>query len=145
MKIINIKKKKMKLLTKEQQSYQNAKLCYICIEKIKDKHAKDRKLSYSQGLLSLCRHSAHSICDLKYSVPKKIPIAFHNGSNYDCHFAIKELEKFKKQFTCLGENTEKYITFTVPVEKEFTKIDKNEEEITKMHPTDYNLMIAQDL
>ena len=83
---------------------------------------------------------------LKYSVPKKIPIAFHNGSNYDCHFAIKELaEKFKKQFTCLGESTEKYITFTVPVEKEFTKIDKNEEEITKMHPTDYNLMIAQDL
>ena len=43
MKIINIKKKKMKLLTKEQQSYQNAKLCYICKEKIKDKHAKDRK------------------------------------------------------------------------------------------------------
>ena len=26
-------------------------------------------------------------------------------------------EKFKKQVTCLGENTEKYITFTVPIEK----------------------------
>ena len=35
-------------------------------------------------------------------------IAFHNGSNYD-HFITKELaEKFKKEFTCLGENTEKY-------------------------------------
>ena len=31
---------------------------------------------------------------------------------------IKELaEEFKKQFICLGENTEKYITFTVPIEK----------------------------
>ena len=74
----------------------------------------------------------HSICNLKYSVPKKIPIVFHNGSNYDYHFIIKELaEEFKKQFTCLGENTEKYKTFTVPIGKEVTKIDKNGEEITK--------------
>ena len=46
------------------------------------------------------RGSAHSICNLKYSV-----------SNYEYHFIIKELaEEFKKQFTCLGENTVKYIT-----------------------------------
>ena len=54
------------------------------------------------------RSAAHSICDLKYNVPKKIPIVFHNGSNYDYHFIIKELaEEFKKQFTWLGESTEK--------------------------------------
>ena len=52
--------------------------------------------------------AAHSICNLKYSVATKIPIAFHNGSNYDYHFIIKELaEEFKKQFTCLGENNKK--------------------------------------
>ena len=57
---------------------------------------------------------------------------FHNGSNHDYHFIIKEsAEEFKKQFTCLGENTEKYITFTVPIEKEVTKINKSGEEITK--------------
>ena len=34
MKIINFKNKKMKLLTKEQQeSYKNAKICYVCKEK----------------------------------------------------------------------------------------------------------------
>ena len=45
---------------------------------------------------------------------------------------IKGLAKeFKKQFTCLGENIEKYITFTVPVEKEVTRIDKHGEKITK--------------
>ena len=64
-------------------------------------------------------------------MPKKIPIVFYNGSNYDHNFIIKDLaENFKKQFTCLGENAEKYITFTVPVEKEVTIIDKNGEEIT---------------
>ena len=62
---------------------------------------------------------------------RKIPIAFHNGSNYDYHFIIKEFaEKFKRQFTCLGENTEKYINFTVPIEKEVTRIDKNREGVT---------------
>ena len=59
-----------------------------------------------------CRGAAHSIYNLKYKLPKKIPIAFHNGSNCDYHLIIKELaEEFEKQFTCLGENIEKYVTF----------------------------------
>ena len=41
------------------------------------------------------------------------------------------MEEFKKQFTCLWENTENYIIFAVPREKEVTRIDKNEEEDTK--------------
>ena len=48
---------------------------------------------------------------------KKIPVDLI--SNYDYHFIIKELAKeFKKQFTYLGENTDKCITFIVPIEKE---------------------------
>ena len=39
MKIINFKKKKMKLLIKEQQeSYGNAKICYICKEKFENEY-----------------------------------------------------------------------------------------------------------
>ena len=45
---------------------------------------------------------------------------------------IKEFaQEFKKQFTCLGENTEKYITFIVPIENKVARIDKKGEEITK--------------
>ena len=59
-------------------------------------------------------------------------VHFHNGSNYDYRYIIKELaEEFKEQFTCLEENTEKYITFAVPIEKEVTKPYKNGKEITK--------------
>ena len=37
------------------------------------------------------------ICNLKYGVSKEISIVFHNGSNYDYHFIIKELtEEFEK-------------------------------------------------
>ena len=43
-KIINFKKTKMKLLTKEQQeSYENGKICYICKENIENKYLKDKK------------------------------------------------------------------------------------------------------
>ena len=69
---------------------------------------------------------------MKYRAPKKILIVFHNRPNYNYHFIIKELaEEFKKQFTCLGENTENYITFTVRIEKVVKRIDKNGEKITK--------------
>ena len=80
------------------------------------------------------RSTAHSVCNcnLKNSVSKNIPTAFHNGSIYDYQFNTKELEEeFRKQFTCLGENNEKYITFTVLIEKEVTRIDANREEIRK--------------
>ena len=43
MKIISFKKK-MKLLTKEQQeSYKNAKIYYICKEQFRNKYVKDKK------------------------------------------------------------------------------------------------------
>ena len=57
-------------------------------------------------------------------------MVFHN----DYHFIIKELaEEFEGECECLGENTEKYITFSVPIKKEITKKDKNgTDKITKI-------------
>ena len=73
-------------------------------KKTKDKHAKDKKYCkvrdhchYTGGY----RGDAYSICNLKCTVPKKIHIAFHNGSNYDYPFTRKELaEEFQKQLIC---------------------------------------------
>ena len=74
------------------------------------------------------RGAAHNICNLRYKVPKEIPVVFHNGSTYDYHFIIKELVKESEvNFDCLGENTEKYITFSVPFKK---KIENKNLEIT---------------
>ena len=53
---------------------------------------------------------------------------FHNGSTYDYHFIIKKLvQEFEANFECIGENTEKYITFSVPIKK---KIENRNIEIT---------------
>ena len=68
------------------------------------------------------RGAAHSICNLRYKTPKETPKVFHNGSTYDCHFITNKLAKeFDGQLQSLGENTEKYITFSVPISK---KLDK---------------------
>ena len=80
------------------------------------------------------RGAANDICNLRYKIPKEIPVVFNNGSTYDYHFIIKELaEEFEGEFECLGENTEKYITFSVPIKKETTKKDKDgNDKITKI-------------
>ena len=63
--------------------------------------------------------SFHDICNLRHKIPKETPAIFLNGSTYDYHFITNELaEKFECQFECLRQNTEKYITFSVPIEKE---------------------------
>ena len=106
------------------------KVYYICKENFENKCLEDKEY---RKIRDHCRYrreyrgAPHSICNLKYSLSKKIPVVFHNGSNYDYHFIIKEITKrIKKQFTCLGQKTEKYVTFIVPTEKEVTRIDKME-------------------
>ena len=80
-----------------------------------------------------------------YSVPKEICIAFHNSS------LTKEEKEFDGQFIYLGENTEKYITFSVTIKQlviriitiiirvirfivvtKVIRIDKKRKEITKV-------------
>ena len=52
-------------------------------------------------------------------MPNEIPVISHNGSNYDYRFIIKELaQELEGEFECLGENTEKCKTFSVPIEKD---------------------------
>ena len=62
--------------------------------------------------------AAHDICNLRYKIPKEILGVFHNGCTYDYHFIIKQLAKESVgEFECLGENSEKYITFSAPIKK----------------------------
>ena len=75
MKIINSKKKKNEVIKKEQQeSYENAKICSVCKEKFDNKYFKDEKHDKVRDYCHYTeeyRGAAHSICNLKYSVPKK--------------------------------------------------------------------------
>ena len=68
-----------------------------------------------------------------------------NGYNYDYYFITKELlEEHEGHFICLGENTDKYITFLVPMAKEITRIGKKEKKSPRPSLTDYNFLIVKD-
>ena len=49
------------------------------------------------------------------------------------------------QFSCLGESIEKYITFTVPIEREVRRNEKVEIKLQKNYLTYNSLWIPQDL
>ena len=127
-KIINYEKKKMiSLTTEEKVHYNKQKVCYIC-KKVFNNDKKQQKVRDHCHCTGKYRGAAHNICNLRYKIPKEIPVVFHNGSTYDYHFIIKELAKeFQGNFECLGENTEKYITFSVPIKK---RIENKDLEIT---------------
>ena len=116
----------MTLLTSDDASlYQSQKVCYICKKGFCYDKKQEKKFKLYKKVRDHChftgkfRGAAHSICNLRYKVPQEIPVNIHNGSKYDYHFIIKELaEEFKgEDFECLGENTEKYISFSVPIKK----------------------------
>ena len=110
--IINIPQKPMDPLTEQEViDFNNAKECFICNREFTDADKKCRDHDHYTGKY---RGAAHNSCNLMYKVPKSIPIVFHNGSKYDFHLIIKHLAKhFNGPFSCLGENTEKYITFSI--------------------------------
>ena len=75
MKMIKFKKKKIKLLTKDQQElYENVKICDICKEKFENKYLKDKRYGRVRDHCLYTREyrcAVHSKCNLKYKVPKK--------------------------------------------------------------------------
>ena len=124
-KIINYEKKKMISLTKEEKiHYNEQEICYICkkeFDTIDKKHYKVRDHCHYTGKH---RGAAHNICNLRYKIFKEIPVVFHSGSIYDYHFIIKEFVKESDgNFECFGENTEKYITFSVSIKKKIENKD----------------------
>ena len=124
MKIINHEKNEITPLThKENNFYNEQEICYICKETFcMDKYDKDyvnrKKVKDHCHYTENFRGAAHSKCNLNYKVQKEIPIIIHNGS-YDTYFIINQLAiEFEGELNCIGDNMEKYITFSVPNKKE---------------------------
>ena len=75
-KIINCEKKVMTPLTKEEEEdYNNQKVCHICKKEFIDDKVRDH--CHYTGKY---RGAAHNTCNLRYKIPKNIPVIFHNGS-----------------------------------------------------------------
>ena len=117
-KIIDYEEKEMIPLTKEEKLfYKKQKACHICEEKFcLDKD--DETYINRKKVKDHCHYTGKLKCKLNYKVTKDLLVIIHNAS-YDTHFIINQVaEEFKGELNCIGENMEKYITFSVPIKKE---------------------------
>ena len=109
-KIANIKPKKMIITKEEEKQFDKASDCWICGEKL----GYDDKVRDHCHYTGRYRGAAHNKCNLNYSIPKGVPVFFHNLSGYDSHLFIRSLgsPNPKENIECIPNNEEKYITFT---------------------------------
>ena len=78
MKIINYEKKKMIPVTgKKRETHENQKNCYICEQEFCTDENGKKEFKLQQKVRDHChytgkyRGAAHSICNLRYKIPKK--------------------------------------------------------------------------
>ena len=106
-----MKKKMIPLTNEQEESYENAKIRYICKKIFRHKYSNDKtyhEVRNHRHYTGKYRGAGPIICNLKYSKLKEISVIFHNKLNYDYYFIIKELAKeFEGYVNCLGENTKK--------------------------------------
>ena len=112
-KIINYEKKEMIPLTKKEEKRHNKQnVCHICTDdnnnkrfSTDDNNKKYHKVRDHCHYTEKYRGAAHDICNLRYNIPKEIPVVFHNGSTYDYHFIIKvSRRKYRKIHNFFGAN-----------------------------------------
>ena len=121
--------KKMVMTPKDKIDYKKATICHICesgIPKVCD-DPRFKKVRDHCHLTGKFRGAAHSMCNLKYRLPKFFPVIFHNLSGYDSHLFIKNLGKSEGKIGCIPNNEEKYISFSKHILVDKFKNKKGEE------------------
>ena len=99
------------LLNDQKESYEKTKTSYIFK---KSSNISILMMKIIKKVNSHCHYTgkykdiAHFICNIRYSVPNEIHVAFHNGFNFDYHFIIKKIViEFTVDFNCYGKNTKR--------------------------------------
>ena len=99
--VVNFEMKNMLLVTEKRQIYIKIQRHVTFAEKkLTQKLPNDknyRKVRYHFHFTGKYRGTTHSICNLRFNVPKETPLVFLNGSYCSYYFIIKELEvEFKE-------------------------------------------------
>ena len=114
------------LADEENKSYEKQKVCYIYKKEFNtddndydddDDNKKYHKVRDHFHYTGKFKGAAHNICNLRNKIPNEITVVFDNGSTYDYHLIEELAKEVKGKLEYLGENTEKYVTFSVPIKQ----------------------------
>ncbi|XP_053205584.1 uncharacterized protein LOC128389950 [Panonychus citri] len=98
--------KPMTITFDQTQSFKTEWNCWICGGFLGGDRVRDH-----DHFTGAYRGAAHKSCNVNYSIPKRIPIFFHNLKNYDSHLLIAGMDgkTFSSNITIIPQSLEKYI------------------------------------
>lgn len=99
-----LKGKRVNMTDADREAFRTAPVCHICKRQFMDlshlpneliKGHEELKVIDHCHLTGQFRGAAHNKCNIKYFLPKTLPIFCHNFSNYDSHIIIEALSKIE--------------------------------------------------
>ena len=103
--------KAMRMTRVDWRAFRTAEMCHICDERLEGDSVRD-----DCHITGKYRRAAHNACNLKLRLNPKtitIPVVFHNLRGYDSHLLMQAISKVEGRVSCIPNNTEKYISFSL--------------------------------
>ncbi|KAK3740268.1 hypothetical protein RRG08_031987 [Elysia crispata] len=101
----------IRMTSSDWESHRTACRCYVCDDLLKGDSVRDHC-----HITGKYRGAAHSACNLKLWLSPKtttISVVFHNLRGYDSHLLMQAISKVEGRMSCIPNNTEKYISFSL--------------------------------
>ena len=104
----------MNFTAEDQKAFESAEKCHICEQPFKEGDKRVRDHEHRNGSFNAASHNA---CNLNYQESFNIPVVFHNLTNYDAHFIIKQVaNEIEGSIKVIPTTLEKYISIIKYVE-----------------------------
>ncbi|KAK3790228.1 hypothetical protein RRG08_027443 [Elysia crispata] len=101
----------MRMTSTDWKSHRTASRCHVCDGLLEGDSVRDHC-----HITGKYRGAAHNACNLKLRLSPKtttIPVVFHNLRGYDSHLLMQAISKVEGRMSCIPNNTEKYISFSL--------------------------------
>ena len=92
----------------DEEAYNNSQIYSICNEKLDASKVRDHC-----HITGKYRGAAHSICNLKLKIPRKLPITVHNLEGYDEHIIFKEFNNFNVDIQVIPKTAERCMNIVI--------------------------------
>ena len=103
--------KAMRMTREDWHAFRTTETCHVCDKTLEGDSVRDHC-----HITGKYRGAAHNACNLKLRLNPKtttIPVVFHNLRGYDSHLLMQAISKVEGEISCIPNNTEKYISFSL--------------------------------
>ena len=100
--------KAMMMTREDWLAFRTAEACHVCDKPLEGDSVRDHC-----HITGEYRGAANNACNLKLRLNPSIPVVFHNLRGYDSHLLMQAISKVEGRVSCIPNNTEKYISFSL--------------------------------